>query len=56
MSDKAADIGTAVEKEGSGYGGGIYDFLKMRERALHMGWFAGRGKPHCIDRGSLRGY
>lgn len=32
MSDKAADIETAVEKEGIGYGGGIYDFLEGEEK------------------------
>ena len=31
VSEKAADIETAVEKEGSGYGGGIYDFLEGEE-------------------------
>ncbi len=32
ISDKAADIEVAVEKEGTGYGGGIYDFLEGDER------------------------
>ena len=32
ISDKAADIEVAVEKEGTGYGGGIYDFLEGDEK------------------------
>ncbi|MBI4745803.1 MAG: hypothetical protein HY786_04500 [Deltaproteobacteria bacterium] len=32
VSEKAADIEAAVEKEGTGYGGGIYDFLEGEEK------------------------
>lgn len=32
MSEKTADIEVAVEKEGTGYGGGIYDFLEGEEK------------------------